>query len=762
LCVLAVWLMGVALAGADSLVSGHVTDPHGRPIAGATIVIRLSSGLERVALSGADGRYTLSAPFNGPFTIIASASGFSRKEEPRTPDAIGAVDFTLDPMPVVEHVTVVSGTRQDELRETLNTRVDVVSRERMRDSGADTVGDVLQEMPGVVTRRGSEGAGAAGEQIQGIDSRQSLVLLDGQPILGARGIKRGAIDLDRQSVGRLERVEVVKGAASALYGSDAIGGVINLITRDSVAPLEFSGEVTGGNRGYSTTRGDAGWRRERWTGLFSLERHSVDSFDLTPSTPDTTGAELRRFDEMAKVRGQLTDNFAISALGSAYQNNAKGSSVGELGPQHDRTRDKGQYINLAADWQAAPRVSLTARGYLARYDEDANATLTTGVPIDPANLDERFGKVDATARVILDDRQFLQGGVEWQQDRYRGTNRLRDDGGDEAETAVAWLQHRIGLWNRATITSGVRYDHHSIFGNAVSPKLAVNARVTDDVRLRASYGRGFRAPDLGQLYYRFLNPTNFYQVIGNPSLQPEHANSFQFGGEYIAPDRRVRFGLNGFRNDVRDLIESVSLGFVATQAQLDALMQQEGIEPGFRPVLNRLLFLYKNVSDIKTQGVEADGEVAVTRSLSVAGAYTYLDAKDKTTGLALTGRNPHQGHVRATWRSDALGLRANIRGVFYSSWINSRSTTNGTTTEIVAPKFALWDLFVAKRLGRAGGPLGGLEALVAVENLADSRDPNSGVLLANGSAAPIYRPEYGRTVRFGLRFDWSRGARPRP
>ena len=134
----------------------------------------------------------------------------------------------------------------------------------------------------MISRRGSETAGAAGEQIQGIDSRQVLVLLDGQPLLGARGIKRGVVNLDRQSSARLEQVEVVKGAASALYGSDAIGGVINMITRDATAPFDTTGELSGGSRGEVNAVAEAGMRRDRFSGLFSIEHHRNDGFDLTP------------------------------------------------------------------------------------------------------------------------------------------------------------------------------------------------------------------------------------------------------------------------------------------------------------------------------------------------------------------------------------------------------------------------------------------------------------------------------------------------
>ena len=105
-----------------------------------------------------------------------------------------------------------------------------------------------------------------------------------------------------------------------------------------------------------------------------------------------------------------------------------------------------------------------------------------------------------------------------------------------------WAQDRASLANRATVTLGLRFDNHSIFGSAVSPKAGLNLRVTDYWRIRASYGRGFRAPDSGQLFYRFLNPTNFYQGAGNPNLRPEYAHSVQVGGEFTSRNRRTRLG----------------------------------------------------------------------------------------------------------------------------------------------------------------------------------------------------------------------------
>src|SRR5690606_37734693 len=118
--------------------------------------------------------------------------------------------------------------------------------------------------------------------------------------------------------------------------------------------------------------------------------------------------------------------------------------------------------------------------------------------------------------------------------------------------------------------------------------------------------------------------------------------------------------------------------------------------------------------------------------------------------LALTGRHRHHGHVRVSWGDDRLGLRANVRGTFFSSWIAARATQGTTVTDTVAPGFALWDAYVSQRVR------GGVLAFVALDNLANSKDPNTGVLLPDGTAASIYRPEAGRAVRAGLKWSWAR------
>ncbi len=349
---------------------------------------------------------------------------------------------------------------------------------------------------------------------------------------------------------------------------------------------------------------------------------------------------------------------------------------------------------------------------------------------------------------VLGERHLVQAGVEWWRDEYAGVNRLRRDDGESARTQVVWAQERLNVTRRLSLTAGARLDRHDVFGSAFSPKAALLWRAASGLRLRASYGRGFRAPDLGQLYYRFLNPTNFYQVIGNPALRPEHADSWQAGAEFSAPGGRARLGLNLFRNDVRELIDSVSLGFLTSPAQLAVLVAREGLDPDFRPTLNRLLFFYKNLSDVRTQGLELDGEARLPGSLTFSGAYTLLDARERASDLRLLNRHRHQGHARLRWASG--GTRVDLRATAFSSWLVSRSTSAGQVNETRAPGFTLLDLFVARKLRP------GVEAFVALDNLGDSRDPNSGQFDAAGRPLALARAEAGRTWRAGLRWSVAR------
>lgn len=768
--VLSIMVAAGLAVGQTAMVKGTVQDSANLPIAGAVVVLRnRSTGLERLTNTDVEGKFSFGNLNAAGYEIIATATGFGRRSQAVEING-SEILVTLEPEQFHETVTVISGSRQAELQESLNTAVEVVTRREIDSKGYQTVGEVLKEVPGVQTRLGSDTgtvSGIAGEQIQGVGSRQSLVLLDGFPIIAARGIKSGTINLDRQSTGKIEQVEVVKGAASALYGSDAIGGVVNLISREPTMPLSGSLMVSGGNFGVLSQAAETGVRKGRYGGFFSFNRDKQNEFDLTPNTFDTTGAGFHRYDVFAKQKWEFSPKFFMTAMGNLFTGRARGRSIGEPDPtqnyasgkQFDDTHDITQNYGVTANWTPTSKTVIQARGYFSRYDEYAKTSFANGQSFPDDNLFQRFGRVDASILQIIGERQIVQVGGEWATDRYRGLNRLASNAGQQANTSTAWAQDKISLTNRMTLTLGLRYDAHSIFGSAASPKIGLNFRASDRINLRASWGRGFRAPDLGQLYYKFYNPTNFYQVFGNPNLSPEHSGSWQAGAEYSSTKKSYRFGINLFRNDVVNMIDPQTIGFVLpfpspgalTIAQARAYLNSIGLDPVQYPIMPfRLLIVYNNISKIYTQGIEASADIKLPRNFSLSSNYTYLDARNKATGAYLPERFKHQGAVRLAYDNERAGFRANIRSSFYSEWKASSQSNRVVQGELASSGFQLVDAFAAKDVRK------NFEAYIGVENLLNNKDANAGKFDSTGQPLPILRPDAGRMFRFGVRYRFSK------
>lgn len=763
---LSIFLLALPALAQSQSIKGRIVDPEERVIPGAVVVLRnQNTGLERVSTTDSEGRFSFDGLKSDAYQVIVDAKGFARATQ-SVDNAQGDLAIKLEIETLREDVTIISGSRQEELRESLNTKVDVITRSQLRDTGSQNVAEVLRELPGVVTRRGSESAaGGAGEMVQGIDSRQVAVLLDGQPLAGARGIKRGAINLDRQSTERLESVEVVKGSSSALFGSDAIGGVINMRSREPKNPFEGTLTAAGGNFGIFDAAATAGFKREKLSGFFSFERHKNNGFDLTPTTFDTTAPGFGRYDAYGKLRYQLTDNFAISGFANSYWNKLKGRSVGEFGNQFDDVDEEAQNFGLAGDWVIDDRTNLQVRGYYSLFNETTNSVRADASrsPL-PGLLKENFAKFDATVSRIIGERQLLQGGVEYYRNEYSGLNRVMVDSGVSINNFSAWVQDKISVTNRMTLTLGARFDRHSMFGQALSPKVGLNYRLSNNASLRASWGRGFRAPDLGQLYYRFANPVSFYQVIGNKDLSPEHSGSWQAGGEFNFFQRRFRFGVNYFRNNVRNLINSVNLGVIQNTNPniptfVDRVLTANGIDLSVKPYLtyNIMLFVYKNTANAQTQGLEFDTDIILPKNFSISGAYTYLDTRE-AFDLPLTGRHPNQGFIKLGWERPQWGFRGNIRGTFYSDWINSRTinpTTGAILTQVNGRQYGMMDLYAAKSIYKK------FEVFGAIDNFLDQKDPKFNKYSVNpntGVMTPLtqLRPEAGRTMRLGIRWSFDK------
>ena len=736
-------LPGQLSAQSDQMaVEGTVVDSSSLALVGADVFLEdTQSGLVIHQVTDSQGRFQFVAN-PGDYQVTAAMSGFDNVTQNLTLTQTGRTDLHLElaPAALATQVVVVSGSREQELIQNSTTKVDVIPQELLHDSGYETVRDILSEEPGIVTRSGSRGDRSE-TQIQGIGSRQSLILVDGLPLVGSKGIKSGILNMDRQSVGRLERIEIVKGASSALYGSDAIGGVINMITRKPRYPVEASLTTSGGSLNRFDLRGDLGFVKDKWNGFFEAERHKQNPYSLLPSG-STTGPGFHRYDYLGKLGYEFSDRVKLNATSHAFVNRARGFQFSSSGPTDSTANDSALHYAASADVSLTPMTQWNLRGFYGKYDENSSLDiLTQPGPVNAtANLNQRLYRLDSSVSQVIGGRQFLQGGVEWNQDEYRGFNRVLGDSiGQEISMVDLWINDRISLHERFALTLGGRFSHHNLYGSHFVPRVSSLLRVTENLRVRGTFGQGFRAPDLGQLYYRFQNPLHVYQVIGNAHLKPEESITYQLGFDYGL--EKIRFAANFFRNDIQDLIQAEFIGWPRSPGQLQMLLRDFDISSEFAPALNRAFYLYQNVDNVYTWGIESKVDLRLTSELMVSTGYTYLDARDKDTGAFLSQRHRHHGNFRIFYSTSWLGgLRTNLRGTHFGKW-----PVSGRGGTALGDAYQMWDWYVAKPISL------GTEVFFVVDNLFDSKDSS-----LNAARPSFLRADPGRLFRVGMRWSFTR------
>jgi outer membrane receptor for ferrienterochelin and colicins len=732
-------------------VEGKILDPQGKALVHADVLLHsvLSDTTQNARTTDA-GEYSFSNVTPGEYILTAAADGLAPQTislRVRSDGATRIPEIKL-PLATVRESVVVSGSRVEELQTDSPQPIDVVSKERIERTGYENVSDALGELPGVVTRNNASFSGASQEQIDGIASQDILVLQDGLPIVGARGIKSGIVDLDQQNIGKLDRVEVVRGAASSLYGTDAVGGVINLITHEPTHPFEGGARISGGSLGAVDAGLTLGTKWKKLSAFTDLETHHIGSYTLLPGDESTIGANEQRYDATLNLRYSFTPRASLGFSSTAFHNDATGKNTDFFGTatsgyDHATSHDSTQNYAIIGDFTPTNTTAIQARIYEARYAENSYQNPiasdgTLGPQLDYGNLYERYHRADATVSQQVGSWNFVQGGDEWVQDEYQGLNRLvGNDRGQQITTNDVWLQDRIQPWKRLSITVGGRYNHHSLYGSHLVPKVGAVFRINDRWSVRSSYGKGFRSPSLGELYYLLEHPEFFYQVIGNPTLQPERSESFSVGSDYQI--NRYSFGVTLYRNNLNNLINYVFAGFPTSQDDLDAILTQYGIPSWFGAQPFLATYVYTNVDKAYTQGINLKGSVLLTHNLRVDGAYAYLDPYDATSHVILTERSRHQGYFKTEYVSNRRGFIANIRANFYGKWLIDPA--DGTHESA----FAIWNLYASKDIAH------GVQMYGAIDNLGDSRD----ALLSQPT--PTYdRTDYGRTFRIGMRYTFPR------
>ena len=653
-----------------------VADDAGRPVAQASL---LEADGDLLARTDATGVARLRRSAGGATTLRLRAVGHAPLERIVAAER-DTVRLVLRPLPLaLDQIVVTAARREQRLADAVVT-TEVVSRGDIERTGASDLASVLVEQTGVQLQGGHPTG--AGLMLQGIGAERVLVLLDGQPLVGRIA---GNFDLSRLPTAMIERVEVVKGPQSTLYGSEAMGGVINVVTR-ATPDLGWRGaaSVTGGTEGRRDLAASAGAARGPWSASADLGLRQVHR---APGRAGTTGALADRADGAAKLRWSDGADRWVEASALVLDERQRWSSAG----LYDFADNRQLGARLSAGVGVADGHRLTPTLHLSEFDHLAR-TSRTAQPV--AGTGDRQVQRLVEGELLYAGRvrgAAIDAGVELRQESISSSDGriLAEDGraGDRTLRAVEpFAQVELG-GDRWSVVPGARLTWNEQWGTNLAPRLSARWRAGDALTLRLSAGRGFRAPDFKELYLRFTNDGAGYVVSGNPELRPEHSDNVTAGAEWS--DARGYARLQLFHNRLRDFIETRP---VVTS---DALARYE----------------YRNVEQGLTQGAELEGGVLVGPARVEAG-YAWLRAEDRATGLALLGRPAHSARLSLVGPLP-LAVRGSLAGTWTAATPIER--TEGGAVSAERASFLRFDARLARRLPQ------GLELVVGVDNLLDRR-----------------------------------------
>ena len=534
---------------------------------------------------------------------------------------------------------VVTGTRTEASKRDSVIVTHVIDRDEIEASGSTDVAELLSAQPGISSMRTFAGTSV---RLQGLNPEHVLVLIDGQRVIGR---KNGSIDLARYPVDWIERIEIVKGPSSVLYGSDAMGGVINIITRQADAPFSVDVYSSYGTPKDIDASGGVATNQENFSTRVHGGYHSGAGYDLDERTLATHGSARDTFHAGSISHIDITPDWRISPRVS-YRTEDKNrvSENGSGAVFDDRNLSEEVQGALGSDaWLSKKgrlRTTAFATYYRDQYDSDQRNS-------------EALDSYQDTRELLL------QGAIQYDHifaERHKttiGVDALAEKMDSDRLDKEQGKRQRIGLfaqdeWNlptkkRLTLLPAARVDLDSQFGTHTTPQFAMRYDPHQRVALRSGFGWGYRAPSFKELLLRFENPSAGYTVDGSPDLEPETSQNVNVGIDWNTTDD-VWLSLSGYRNDVNNLI-----GFGT-------------LEDGIANSPTR--YGYVNIAEAITQGAEFNIEVAASRHTTFMTNYTVNDTLDVGNDRPLEGRSLHRISGQLNQRLPSSSTSFNVRGAW--------------------------------------------------------------------------------------------------
>jgi vitamin B12 transporter len=724
-------LLRASAAGADAQpqgsLAGSVRTADGTPVPSLVLLVH-GPGEARTVVTGPQGRYRAAALAAGHYRVdLRAAAGFlfTVANEADVADVETTLDLVLGPAPVRERV-VVAATRDEAAVSTVGVTATVLDAGRIEEREAPSLLGLLEEVPGVaVARNGGLGLNGA-VFVRGGESNFTRILVDGVPV----NEPGGEYNLGPQLPLELERVEVVRGATSSLYGTDALAGVIHLVTRRFPSAPRWRAEGQGGSFGWA--RGEAGTAGQAgpldWNvGAVHLRTDNdqpnsalrttaaAASLGLVSGASTTIRATFRGEDTAVGTPGATA--FGRPDLDARFER-----SLGVAGVQLRHTRGRTSHELRAGyalqDWASLD--PLDSGSYVPRAGEIVAPYEMSDFP-DPLGFQQDTRRLSSGYQMEtqLGGRHLVTLGGEVERETGAVGSRAEPLLHPERTNVGGYVQDRLVL-STLFVTLGGRLEHNASFGTRAVPRLAAAWTVGSGgtTVLKASAGRGIKEPTFFESY-----GVSFY-AQGNPALRPERSLTFDAGVEQRLLQSRVRVEATVFHHDYRDQIN------------------YQVVDP------STFQGTFVNLGETRAQGLELAAEAAPVPGVRVFAQYTLLDGVVQVSGDAfnpvyaagerLLRRPRHQGSLSASVGGDRASAGGTL--VLVGQRADSDFLGLGLTENA---GYARVDLRARLRLTSR------FEALVVAENLFDHEYQEV-----------LGYPSLGRSVRAGLRFRSAASKRP--
>ena len=621
--------------------------------------------------------------------------------------ALAAPEATqLDPV-------VVTATATDRLASDAPASISVITREQIQARAVLDLSDALRGTTGVTIA--GVGFGRRGIRIRGMDPEYTLVLLDGQRVNAASdAIAHADFDLGWMPAAAIERIEVVRGPMSSLYGSEALGGVVNVISRRATdawqGNLVYNGGVVGGNRGGNTTQAGlyAGGALVPGTlGLSVFAEHRQKDATQDPTDQRLDEQEQRRVNTGRAVLTWTPDDKQRIDLSHLEGNEFRKRSALQAGSAPyvydtiDDIRRRQTTLAHQGDWSwGQTRVS----AYRSKLERENRRDI--GEATRPQDL--RDDIVDGRATLNLGASHRISVGGEWRRERLDDASAAVSGQVEAIQTAI-FLQDEIEITDGLSVVVGDRADHHSDFGWHHSPRAYAVWHLNDAFTLKGGVGTGFKAPSLKQLSpeYSAVGGGGRFTIVGNPLLKPEQNTSYELSAAWRHNGWSAQTTV--FQNDLKDLIQTVCV-------------RSCGIR-------GRELRNYTNVAEARIRGIELAGTIPLAEQLRLEANYSWLDTEDRETGQKLNERPERSGAASLVWEHGPL--QTTLRG----EYVGPQKQASGAT-QVTLPDYTLVSLDTRWAITPK------LSLVLGVDNIADKRLDETGALYAY--------PETGRYVHAGF------------